>query len=207
MTEDGQPWVLEVNPNPDLSSDAGFARMGRARGWDYDALVAKVVEEALARARRLAGRPGARPSGLGMTACRGRAASPAPPPSDRVRGSKPSPGAVGLFRDDEIPVALEVFEATAAASDTYEGVAVEKATASWSGWASWGPVPCTLGTFDLYWIVVDPACHGVGAGELMVDEMERRVAGPGPADLSSRRRGEPTMPRPGPSTSGAATAP
>ena len=50
VTEDGRPWVLEVNPNPDLSSDAGFARMGRARGWDYDTLIAKVVEEALARA-------------------------------------------------------------------------------------------------------------------------------------------------------------
>lgn len=49
VTADGHPWVLEVNPNPDLSSDAGFARMGRARGWDYDTLVTKIVEEALAR--------------------------------------------------------------------------------------------------------------------------------------------------------------
>jgi D-alanine-D-alanine ligase len=49
VTGDGTPYVLEVNPNPDLSSDAGFARMGRARGWDYDTLVGKVVEEVLAR--------------------------------------------------------------------------------------------------------------------------------------------------------------
>jgi D-alanine-D-alanine ligase len=49
VTEDGRPWVLEVNPNPDLSSDAGFARMARARGWDYDTLIAMVVEEAMAR--------------------------------------------------------------------------------------------------------------------------------------------------------------
>lgn len=55
VTDDGRPWVLEVNPNPDLSSDAGFARMGRARGWDYDRLVGRVVEEALVRA------PSARP--------------------------------------------------------------------------------------------------------------------------------------------------
>lgn len=47
----GQPWILEVNPCPDLSSDAGLARMGRARGWDYGELVSRVVEEALQRSR------------------------------------------------------------------------------------------------------------------------------------------------------------
>jgi D-alanine-D-alanine ligase len=48
---DGTPWVLELNPDPDLSSDAGLARMGRAYGWDYSALVLQVAEEALARGR------------------------------------------------------------------------------------------------------------------------------------------------------------
>jgi ribosomal protein S18 acetylase RimI-like enzyme len=95
--------------------------------------------------------------------------------TDRARVEAIARG-VGLFREDEIPVALEVFEATAAASDTYEGVAVEQ-DGLLVGWASWGPVPCTLGTFDLYWIMVDPACHGLGAGRMMVDEMERRIAG------------------------------
>lgn len=47
----GTPWVLEVNPDPDLSSDAGLARMGRAYGWDYSALVLQVAEEALERGR------------------------------------------------------------------------------------------------------------------------------------------------------------
>ena len=50
-TTRAQPWVLEVNPCPDLSSDAGLARMGRAVGWDYDELVLQVVEEALMRAQ------------------------------------------------------------------------------------------------------------------------------------------------------------
>lgn len=48
---DGTPYVLEVNPNPDLSSDAGYARMGRARGWNYDELIGQIVEETLRRAR------------------------------------------------------------------------------------------------------------------------------------------------------------
>ena len=84
--------------------------------------------------------------------------------------------AVGLFREEEIPVAVEVFEATAAANDTYEGLAAVQ-DGEVVGWISWGPTPGTLGTFDLYWIVIDPAHHGQGIGTVLVDEMERLVAG------------------------------
>ncbi|HJR15542.1 MAG TPA: ATP-grasp domain-containing protein [Gemmatimonadales bacterium] len=49
VAEDGQPYVLEVNPSPDLSSNAGLARMARAFGWDYDDLVMQIVDEALTR--------------------------------------------------------------------------------------------------------------------------------------------------------------
>ena len=43
----GKPWVLEVNANPDFSPTAGLARMARAAGHDYTALVRLVVEDAL----------------------------------------------------------------------------------------------------------------------------------------------------------------
>jgi D-alanine-D-alanine ligase len=52
ITEQGEVYVLEVNPNPDLSSDAGLARMGGARGWDYSTLLMKVVEEAVQRSEQ-----------------------------------------------------------------------------------------------------------------------------------------------------------
>jgi D-alanine-D-alanine ligase len=51
LSEDGQPYVLEVNPTPDLSSNAGLARMGRAFGWSYDDLVMHIVDEALTRSQ------------------------------------------------------------------------------------------------------------------------------------------------------------
>lgn len=44
----GRPWILEVNANPDLAPDAGFARMARAAGLDYGALIRALCEQALA---------------------------------------------------------------------------------------------------------------------------------------------------------------
>lgn len=83
---------------------------------------------------------------------------------------------VGVFRDDEVPVAMEVFTAAAARTDTYEGLAAEH-DGEVAGWICWGPTPCTLSTFDLYWIAVDPALHGRGIGTALLEAMETAVAG------------------------------
>ncbi len=46
-----------------------------------------------------------------------------------------------------------------------------------AGWICWGPTPCTIGTFDLYWMAVDPALQGSGVGTALLTEMERRLSG------------------------------
>ncbi len=46
---DGEPYVIDVNPNCDLHPDAGFARAAKAAGMQYRALAARLVEIALER--------------------------------------------------------------------------------------------------------------------------------------------------------------
>ncbi len=52
LDKQGTPFVLEVNPNPDISHDAGFVRSARAIGMTFDDMIVKIVECALKRLRR-----------------------------------------------------------------------------------------------------------------------------------------------------------
>ena len=49
----GQPWILEVNANPDIAPDAGLARMARVAGIEYPALIRDICELALAKAKEV----------------------------------------------------------------------------------------------------------------------------------------------------------
>lgn len=51
VDDKGRPWVLEVNPNPDLNDDAGLSRMAAATGWDYPELIRRIAEVALREAQ------------------------------------------------------------------------------------------------------------------------------------------------------------
>ena len=46
---DGKPRVLEVNPNPDISTDAGLARAARAVGFEYHQLIGEIIKLAAIR--------------------------------------------------------------------------------------------------------------------------------------------------------------
>jgi len=49
LSNDNNPYILEVNPNPDISDDAGFSRSARAYGYTFEELICKIVESALER--------------------------------------------------------------------------------------------------------------------------------------------------------------
>jgi len=74
-----------------------------------------------------------------------------------------------FFRPDELVVAAEVFDDAVSqgpAGDYQSFVAVS--TTRPVGWICYGPTPCTVGTFDIYWIVVAPHQQKKGIGSQLI---------------------------------------
>ena len=46
---DGQPWILEINTNPCLSPDAGFAAALEQAGIEYEQAIQRILDDALQR--------------------------------------------------------------------------------------------------------------------------------------------------------------
>ncbi|MEO7367473.1 MAG: GNAT family N-acetyltransferase [Gemmatimonadaceae bacterium] len=111
-------------------------------------------------------------------------------PKDRPRISAIL-GATGVFRDEEIDVAIELFDCVfgsidaftvansviAPASPDYIFLGAFTAEEELAGFACYGPTPGTEGTYDLYWIAVDPAVQKSGCGTILLNEVERRLRG------------------------------
>ncbi|MEZ6132134.1 MAG: GNAT family N-acetyltransferase [Planctomycetaceae bacterium] len=84
--------------------------------------------------------------------------------------------ATGFFNAAEIAIALEIVEerlAKGTASD-YEFVIAEE-DSKVVGYACFGEIPCTVGSYDLYWIVVDPEQQRSGIGRMLMHDVEQRV--------------------------------
>jgi D-alanine-D-alanine ligase len=51
LSKKGVPYIIEVNPNPDITTDSGFARAAKAAKINHDKLLAVIAELALSRLR------------------------------------------------------------------------------------------------------------------------------------------------------------
>ena len=82
--------------------------------------------------------------------------------------------ATGLFRPAEVAIALELLDDAVAGDDDYRFLGAY-AGDELVGYACWGPTPGTTGTFDLYWIVVDPVRQHQGIGTQLLQAVEQQL--------------------------------
>ena len=81
--------------------------------------------------------------------------------------------ATEAFTAAEVAVAMELLEIVIGdpAQRDYE-VAVAELPGRVAGYVLFGPVAATVGSFDLYWIAVDPATQGSGVGQRLMEHVE-----------------------------------
>lgn len=91
--------------------------------------------------------------------------------------------ATGAFNADEIEIALSLFdlqmnqpESGGPADYDFLGAFHDGRLA---GYACIGPTPATDGTYDLYWLAVDPAAQGRGLGRALVRAAEQKLVAQG----------------------------
>ena len=177
LDEAGRFVVLEVNPNPDIAPDSGFEAALRAAGIPYRAFIKAIL--ANARARLEPGRE-APPPRTGVT--------PKPRtsrhPGFTLRRTRQADrdaildfmDKTGFFHGGDIDVAREVLDEALAkgpAGHYQSYTLVEKGQPR--GWICYGPTPCTIGTYDIYWIGVSAASQGRGYGRALLEQAERQI--------------------------------
>jgi len=176
MDGDGEVYVLEVNPNPDISLDAGFAAALKAGSVSQEDFVKMVVNNAMDRLERRAipvqpEEKSAAGSGQCLIRCTTR--------EDRGQIAEII-NLTEYFRPNEITVALEVLDdvLSKGADGLYQSLSAES-EGKVAGWICFGPTPCTLGTYGIYWIVVTPSSRGKGIGSALLRQAETVIAAHG----------------------------
>jgi D-alanine-D-alanine ligase len=197
VSHEGVAYVIDVNANPCLAEDAGFAAAAAEAGLDYTALVGKIVGYAkngdqgertpsahhiapAARGRRLGG-----PLGEAVLRRHLHAADPAAIAALCRR--------TGFFSEPEIAVAEELAAdclARGAGSD-YRFLIAQPPGGQIAGYACYGPVAATRGAWDLYWIVVDPAAQRSGRGRALLDAVLAEAATQGGRQLYAETESSP----------------
>jgi GNAT superfamily N-acetyltransferase len=103
---------------------------------------------------------------------------------DLRAGDRPSIARIlessGAFQDHEVAIGLELVDESLdpGPSTDYAWFLAER-DGRVVGFACYGPVPLTVGTYDLYWIAVEPEARGSGVAARLDDAVTAAVRGLG----------------------------
>lgn len=174
---EGRPWILEVNANPCLSADAGFAAALEASGVSYPEAITRILADPHRSCSAGASTRTGTPNRTSLPPSSGSTIQP----SLRLAASTEDPAAVkrlaeatGYFSAVEAAVAEElVNERLSKGPESGYHFVFAELDGRLAGYVCYGPVPLTASSYDLYWIVVSPEFQGKGLGRIMLQESER----------------------------------
>jgi ribosomal protein S18 acetylase RimI-like enzyme len=178
----GHPWILEINTNPCLSPDAGYAAALRQARISTEQAIQRILDDAFR------GRCDKRPACPPLSDQAPDPSSQKPARGPRVATLRFEPqdsdraairrivDSTGLFRAPEVDIAVELVEArlSKGAASGYEFAFAEEDN-KLLGYACFGHNSMTVVSYDLYWICVDKNLHGRGVGKQLLEAVEKRI--------------------------------
>ena len=85
------------------------------------------------------------------------------------------------FNEEERRVAMEVIDDGLSGRDDYRTLAAQSEDGRLAGFITFGPIPLTECSYDLYWIATAPALGRQGIGSRLMAAMEKELRRPGAA--------------------------
>ena len=98
------------------------------------------------------------------------------PVADDVEEIRRLVAETGYFRDDEVEIAAQLVteRLEKGPASGYCFVMASK-SGRLAGYGCYGPIPCTLAGYDIYWIAVSPKFQGKGLGQVLLTKMEQLI--------------------------------
>jgi D-alanine-D-alanine ligase len=181
VDDNNMPWILEVNTNPCLSPDAGFAAAVEHAGLSFADAIKRILDNAVSRKSQGSFRLDRKKHVIEKTSYH-RSLSDQKiifrynPLQKDIEDVRQLIIATGFFNPAEVNVAVElvVERLTKGEDSDYHFVFIEQDNRL-IGYSCFGLIPCTVYSYDLYWIAIHPDFKRKGFGRMVLNETERLI--------------------------------